>query len=214
MIQRTWHQNPHTNPTSSNMTCNYRGSTVPGTFHAPVQAGGIIRATWAHDGFGWVHSVGPVLAYMASCGEDCTTVSDIANLNWFKVAEEGLREGFLVGDDKGWFQNDLWENQITDHWDIMVPKNLKPGRYMVRHEIINLELAPVQFYPNCAHLEVLGGGSSVPGDEFLVKFPGGYKTTGQYCRENFETSLKALSVTVLIYADKSNRSWYCNFGEG
>ena len=46
---------------------------------------------------------------------------------------------------------------------------------MVRHEIINLELDPVQLYPNCAQVEVLGSGVEVPGEEFLVQFPGGYR---------------------------------------
>lgn len=179
LIQRTWHQNPHTDPTSPNMTCNYHGNTVPGAYHAPVQAGNTISAKWNSNSFGWVHTVGPMMAYMASCGEDCNSIINIAELEWFKIAEEGLRPGFLVGDDKGWFQNDIWENQITDHWNVTVPKTLKPGRYMVRHEIINLELSPVQFYPNCAHLEVSGDGQDVPGQEYLVKFPGGYKVTGK-----------------------------------
>jgi hypothetical protein len=159
------------------MTCNYHGTTVPGAYHAPIRAGSTISASWNSNQFGWVHTVGPMFAYMASCGEDCSAITDIGNLEWFKIAQEGLRDGFLVGDDNGWFQNDIWEDRNTDHWDIVVPKNLKPGKYMVRHEIVNLELAPVQFYPNCAQLDVSGEGESVPGEEYLVKFPGGYKMT-------------------------------------
>lgn len=45
---------------------------------------------------------------------------------------------------------------------------------MLRHEIVNLELDPAQFYPNCAHLEVVGEGEDVPGEEEMVRFPGGY----------------------------------------
>jgi hypothetical protein len=51
---------------------------------------------------------------------------------------------------------------------------------MVRHEIMNLELAPVQFYPNCAHLEVVGDGVGVPEEEFLVRFPGAYAMSGKW----------------------------------
>ncbi|KAF2712316.1 lytic polysaccharide monooxygenase [Pleomassaria siparia CBS 279.74] len=174
LIQRSWHAYPHENALSSNITCNYKGATVSGAFHAPVQAGATISTTWSHDGFGWVHTIGPLTAYLASCGDDCTSIVDIANLEWFKIAEEGLREGYAVGNEDGWFQNDLWENRRTDHWDVVVPVGLKPGRYMVRHEIINLQLSPVQFYPNCAQLEVSGSGSSVPSEEYLVKFPGAY----------------------------------------
>jgi len=160
------------------MTCDYKGAVVPGAFHAPVKAGGTIRTTWSHDGFGWVHTIGPLVAYMASCGDDCTSIEDINNLKWFKIAEEGLRTGYAIGDLDGWFQNDLWENRRTDHWDIVVPENLKPGRYMIRHEVIMIELSPVQFYPNCAQLEVTGSGSSFPGQEFLVQFPGAYSLSG------------------------------------
>jgi hypothetical protein len=149
------------------MTCNYHGTVVPGAYHAPINAGDTISATWSHDGFGWVHTVGPMMAYMAFCGSDCTT-TPIAELEWFKIAEEGLRPGFLVGENKGWFQNDLWEDIITDHWNVTVPKGLKAGKYMVRHEIVNLELDPVQFYPNCAHFEVSGDEQGVPGEEYIV----------------------------------------------
>jgi hypothetical protein len=118
------------------------------------------------------------MAYMASCGDDCTT-TNIAELSWFKIAEEGLRKGFSVGQDEGWFQSDLWENQRTDRWDVVVPVGLKAGKYLLRHEIVNLELSPVQFYPNCAQVEVKGEGVGVPGEEWLVKFPGAYKVTGK-----------------------------------
>ena len=162
------------------MTCNYKGAAVPGGLHASVKAGGTIRTTWSHDGFGWAHTIGPLVAYMSSCGDDCTSIKDIGSLKWFKIAEEGLRTGYAIGDLDGWFQNDLWENRRTDHWDIVVPENLKPGRYMIRHEIIMIELSPVQFYPNCAQLEVTGSGSSFPGEEFLVQFPGAYSLSGGY----------------------------------
>jgi hypothetical protein len=163
LIQRTWHQNPLSHPTSLNITCNYHSVPVPGAYHAPISTGDTITATWPHDGFGWVHTVGPMMAYMASCPDsDCTT-TNIAELEWFKIAEEGLRPGFLVGDDEEWFQNDLWENRVTDHWNITVPRGLKAGRYMVRHEIVNLELDPVQFYPNCAQFDLRGMGRAAWG---------------------------------------------------
>ncbi|KAK2611901.1 hypothetical protein N8I77_005218 [Diaporthe amygdali] len=177
LIQRSWHAYPITDPASINMTCNFKGAAVPGAYHAPVQAGDSISVTWSEDGYGWPHTVGPIMAYMASCGDDCTAITDIASLEWFKIAEEGLREGHAVGDETGWFQDDLWENQITDHWDVVVPASLKPGKYMIRHEIINLALDPVQFYPDCAQLDVRGSGVGVPSAEYLVKFPGGYSVT-------------------------------------
>ncbi|KAL5454613.1 hypothetical protein PMIN06_004915 [Paraphaeosphaeria minitans] len=175
LIQRSWHMNPLSDPASTNLTCNNKGLAVPGAFHASVTAGSTIRATWVTpDGYGWPHTLGPMVAYMASCGEDCTTITDTSSLKWFKIAEEGLRAGYAVGEDDGWYQNDLWENRRTEYWNVTVPAGLKSGRYLIRHEIIMLELNPVQFYPNCAHLEIRGEGASVPSDEFLVTFPGAY----------------------------------------
>ena len=114
LIQRTWDHNPLSDPSSGNITCNNKGNTVPGSYHASVAAGGTIRTTWksADTGFGWVHTLGPVVAYMAACGDDCTTITDTGNLKWFKIAEEGLRDGYAVGELDGWFQNDLWETGV------------------------------------------------------------------------------------------------------
>lgn len=116
---------------------------------------------------------------MANCREDCTSITNTEELKWFKIAEEGLRAGYGMGEEDEWFQNDLWENRRTDRWSVKVPAELKPGRYMIRHEIINLELSPAQFYPNCAQLEVSGLGTSEPGEEYLVQFPGAYSSGGE-----------------------------------
>jgi hypothetical protein len=62
-----------------------------------------------------------------------------------------------------------------------IPSDIKPGTYVVRHEILALHFAfrennktqtsGAQFYPICLKLKVLGDGTvSPPG----VKFPGGY----------------------------------------
>jgi hypothetical protein len=58
-----------------------------------------------------------------------------------------------------------------------IPACLKPGYYLVRHEIIALHSAysegGAQFYPGCHQLDVTGAGKKVPGTE-LVGFPGAY----------------------------------------
>lgn len=118
-------------------------------------------------------------AYMANCRVDCTSITNTGELKLFKIAEEGLRAGYAVGEEDRWFQNDPWENRRTGRWIVNVPLMLKPGRYMIRHKTINLELYPVQFYPNCAQLEVSGPGPSEPGEEYLVQFPGAYSLHGE-----------------------------------
>jgi hypothetical protein len=73
----------------------------------------------------------------------------------------------------------LWANRKRDRWDVVVPTGLRPGKYLVRHEIVDLELIPVQFYPNFAQVEVDGEAVGVSGEEYLVKFPGAYNVTGK-----------------------------------
>lgn len=118
------------------------------------------------------------MAYMADCGGDCS-LADPADLKWFKIAEEGLRPGHVLSDSAGWFQGDLVgkAGKAKPGWTVTIPKTLKPGNYMIRHEILMLELMPPQFYPDCAQLMVEGDGDAMPDEEYLVKFPGAYKMT-------------------------------------
>jgi hypothetical protein len=58
-----------------------------------------------------------------------------------------------------------------------IPACLKPGYYLVRHEIIALHSASseggAQFYPGCHQLQVNGVGTKMP-EKGLVSFPGAY----------------------------------------
>jgi hypothetical protein len=58
-----------------------------------------------------------------------------------------------------------------------IPACLKPGYYLVRHEIIALHSAysegGAQFYPGCHQLQVNGVGTKMP-EKGLVSFPGAY----------------------------------------
>ena len=63
-------------------------------------------------------------------------------------------------------------------YTVTIPKNLKPGKYLIRTEVIMTASNPAQIYPECAQIEVLGDGTAEPSEEFLVSFPGAYKSTG------------------------------------
>lgn len=149
-------------------------------YHAPISAGAELIAHWdeSYDPnkvtYGWPHSYGPMLAYMAECGGDCAAV-DPATLLWFKIAETGLLPGYNMSAYDGWYQGLLFEQG----WTVKIPASLKPGNYIIRHEIIMIELDPVQFYPQCAHFTVEGDGTATPGAEYLVKFPGAYSVEGE-----------------------------------
>jgi hypothetical protein len=99
-------------------------------------------------------------------------------LQWFKIAEAGHNPdgwGTKYGDKAsiasswGWAQSSFIENG----WSVTIPKNLKPGKYLIRHEAVNLD-ASLQFYPECANLEVVGEGTQLPTEEYLAEFPGAY----------------------------------------
>jgi hypothetical protein len=134
--------------------------------------------------YSWVHATGPMLVYMAACNGPCDQFEPEGKRVWFKIYETGLKNGGEVDPvsgtridvASGW----AWDQiQFANKgWSITIPKNLKPGNYLIRHEIIMIELMPPQFYPECAHLTVSGDGDKLPSDEELVSFPGAYSMDG------------------------------------
>lgn len=66
--------------------------------------------------------------------------------------------------------------QKTLSWKSTIPANLKPGKYLIRHEAIALHGSAseggAQFYPNCMQLLVSGDGTELP--DATVNFPGAY----------------------------------------
>lgn len=127
--------------------------------------------------YSWVHATGPLLAYMANCNGPCDQFDPEGKKVWFKIYESGLKEGgkIDVGSSLGWDQFQF----ANKGWSIRIPKNLKPGNYLIRHEIIMIELMPPQFYPECAQLTVTGDGDKLPGEDYLVSFPGAYSLDGK-----------------------------------
>jgi cellulase len=94
-------------------------------------------------------------------------------LNQFKIFEQGLISG-TVG--KGSWANGLLMKNLS--WTTKIPSNLKAGYYLIRWETLALHQANTpQFYPECAQLQVSGGGSAFPTSEYLVKIPGAWKAS-------------------------------------
>jgi len=62
--------------------------------------------------------------------------------------------------------------------NINLPSNIAPGNYLIRHEIIALQLAVsmggAEFYPSCSQLTIGGSGTGKPQENELVSFPGAY----------------------------------------
>jgi cellulase len=104
--------------------------------------------------------------------DDQTSVQEV---EFFKIDEATYDPKTAIwGSDKLMNENNIRSMKI--------PSDIKPGTYVVRHEILALHFAfreneksrvsGAQFYPICLKVKILGDGTvSPPG----VKFPGGYR---------------------------------------
>ncbi|KXL41797.1 lytic polysaccharide monooxygenase [Acidomyces richmondensis BFW] len=139
-----------------NITC-HKGAT-PGTTYIPVTAGDKIDLQWSP----WPEShKGPVLDYLARCNGDCTKVNK-NDLSFFKIDAVGL-----ISDSTPpgtWASDKLIANNNT--WTVKIPADIKPGNFVLRHEIIALHSAETadgaQNYPQCINLKITGSGTKYP----------------------------------------------------
>ncbi|KAK4188242.1 family 61 putative glycoside hydrolase [Podospora australis] len=159
---------PVENVNSIDVQCN--AGSVAAPLHAPAAAGSTVTLRWTL----WPDShMGPVITYMARCPDSgCQNWSPGTSAVWFKI-KQGGREGT----SNNWAATPLMKAPTT--YTYTIPSCLKPGYYLVRHEIIALHAAwaypGAQFYPGCHQLQVTGGGNTTPSS--LVAFPGAYKPT-------------------------------------
>jgi hypothetical protein len=175
MPQRKWTSvNPILETNNISLSCNAPGN--PAQAYIPIKAGQNITAVYYY----WVHTVGPMIAWMAHCPNDDCYTADSSTLDWFKIGQKGLEEGTIeLGT---WFQKSFsrWDGSPS-LWSETVPKGLRAGRYLVRHEIISLHNANnPQFYPECANLEVEGEGEGYPDDRYMVKIPGVWNMSREF----------------------------------
>ncbi|KAK0657875.1 glycosyl hydrolase family 61-domain-containing protein [Cercophora newfieldiana] len=163
---------PIINISSPNMACNMGRSPVPSAI-AQVRAGSNISFHWSH----WLYShKGPITAWMAPYSGDIANVN-VNELEFFKIAEDTV-------DAAGVWANVRMMNRTNNTWTATIPADIKPGKYIIRHEIVALhfslgtvpgwEMLPVgpQFYMTCFNFQVTGGGDASPEG---VKFPGAYR---------------------------------------
>ncbi|KAF7560152.1 hypothetical protein G7046_g3996 [Stylonectria norvegica] len=142
---------------SSDIICHRNATNAQG--HAQVAAGDSIYIQWNT----WPDShKGPVLDYLASCGTAGCESVEKETLKFFKIDEVGLVDGSTApgtyGDDQ------LIAN--GNGWLVKIPTDVKPGFYVLRHEIIALHSAGqangAQAYPQCFNLEITGSGTEAP----------------------------------------------------
>ncbi|TFK95273.1 glycoside hydrolase family 61 protein [Pterulicium gracile] len=149
--------------------CNGEGgsATKLSPVLAVIAAGSQMKLTWTPD---WPDTQfltngalqGPVITYMARAPSDITKWNPGSSAVWFKVHEEGKDSTGKWG---------AWEKLFVQNkgvYTFTIPKNLRPGQYIIRHEIY----LGVQIYPSCIQVEVTGSGNAFPTS--FVSFPGAY----------------------------------------
>lgn len=160
--------------TSIDVQCNgWSAGGVVGSAPAPiygtVAAGATVNFNWTE----WPEShAGPMLTYMARAPSDITKWNPGKDAVWFKIDQSGKdSSGRWAAADK------LVANKGI--YSIKIPAKLKPGQYIIRHEILALHAAwtypGVQVYPSCIQIEVTGSGTALPTS--FVSFPGAYTPT-------------------------------------
>lgn len=155
---------PPSKYTTPNIVC-HRNGTSPRA-HVPVLPGDKIHLQWN----GWPQShLGPVQSYLAMCdasnanaSDGCTSV-DKMKLEFFKIDDSApvfLNEN--GGPPGSWATEVLIAN--NNSWLIELPRTLRSGPYVLRHEIIALHYANAtngaQNYPQCFNLWVAEAGDN------------------------------------------------------
>ncbi|KAF2664032.1 glycoside hydrolase [Microthyrium microscopicum] len=148
-------------------------NATPGQAVAEVAAGDKVSLQWQP----WPNShKGPMLDYLADCGDDCTKV-DKTQLKFFKIDGVGITN--TKGTPPNFADDDMIKANNT--WTVTIPASIKPGNYVLRHETIALHQAQAaggaQMYPQCVNLKITGTGTEsptgVPGVElYKVNDPG------------------------------------------
>ena len=86
-----------------------------------------------------------------------------------------------------WGNDVLRKNNMT--WKVQIPSDIKPGDYIIRHELIALHYGErdngAEFYISCLNVNVLGNGNAEPKG---VKFPGAYKANNPGLKINIYNS--------------------------
>ncbi|KAG6853493.1 hypothetical protein C0991_004039 [Blastosporella zonata] len=155
---------------ASNPDLNCGPGVTAATLIGEAMPGSAMAFTWTNGN--WPHNTGPIMTYMASCGSTTCDKFDSTTAKWFKIDQQGLDS------DRHWAQANVMAGADVN---VTVPSTLAPGNYMVRHEIISLQLAVseggAEFYPSCSQLTVGGTQTGGPATSELVSFPGAYSDT-------------------------------------
>ncbi|PVG02075.1 hypothetical protein CPB86DRAFT_698216 [Serendipita vermifera] len=168
--------NPVKGTDNPDMNCGHNAQKA--ALVAPANPGSEMAFTWKNgEGGPWVHNTGAVMTYMASCGSAGCANFDSANAQFFKIGELGRKP------EGGYYMADL-TGEANRTLSVTLPKNLPGGEYLVRHELIAMQLGMspggAEFYPACVQIKLSGpevSSAELPSGNDVVTFPGGYSDT-------------------------------------
>jgi len=159
--------------------------------------------TCSNEAIGGSH-YGPVIVYMAAVADAASATG--ADAAWFKVFQDTWASNGTSGSDDNWGTKDL--NTCCGMMDVLIPKDLAPGDYLLRAEAIALHSAGsangAQFYMTCYQLTVTGSGTAVPD---TVAIPGAYDASDAGILINIYQSMTAYEAPgPTVYAGGSTKS--------
>jgi cellulase len=182
--------NPVTDVTSTDITCNVNGRSGSGVATASVAAGATITLEWhqhdqraGEDPISGGHK-GPVQVYVAKAPSTAASF-DGSGTVWTKLYSSGLLS------TNGTWATDVVNTNSGKH-SFKLPSSLPAGEYLIRGEIIGLHVAQsypgAQFYIGCAQVKITGGGSANPPK---IALPGAYKGSDPGITVNISNNLQS-----------------------
>ncbi|KAJ7578599.1 glycoside hydrolase [Mycena floridula] len=185
--------NPVTDVTSTDLTCNVNGLSGSGVSIGKFAAGANLTFEWhqhdqrtGEDAISGGHK-GPVLVYVAKVPSGSTAATfNGQGAVWTKIYQSGL----LNPTTQQW-ATDVVNTNAGKH-SVVLPASLPAGDYLIRAEIIALHVAQsypgAQFYIGCAQATITSGGSANPPK---ISLPGAYKSTDPGITVNIYNNLQS-----------------------
>jgi len=183
--------NPVTDVTSTDLTCNVNGLTGSGVNTVTIPQGANITFEWhqhaqrtGEDAISGGHK-GPVQVYIAKAPSTSASF-DGQGAVWTKIYSSGL----LDPSSQQWATDVV--NANNGKHSVKIPSTLPAGQYILRAEIIALHVAQsypgAQFYIGCAQVNISGGGSASPPK---IAIPGDYQSTDPGITVNIYNNLQS-----------------------
>jgi len=184
---------PVTDVTSNDLTCNVtptpalgKCAAMPGDSVAVEMHQQPGDRSCGTEAIGGAH-YGPINIYMAKVSDSST--ADGPSASWFKISEMGMPSS----------NPDYWGTEVLNdncgHYTFTVPKDIAPGDYLIRAEVIALHVASTvggaQFYMSCYQVTVGGSGTANPP---TVKIPGAYSAQDPGILINIYTQLNSYTI--------------------